>query len=80
MSVDPFSGRQETTVGAFGANVQDVALHPNGSLYAYSIPNAGAQDDASTGHLFRIDPSLTTPPRWARTWATMASRPTCKIR
>jgi hypothetical protein len=61
VSVDAFSGRQETTVGAFGANVEDVAQHPNGSLYAYSIPNAGAHNDANTGHLFRVDPSLTTP-------------------
>ena len=67
VSVDGFTGQQETRIGAFGANVGDIALHPGGAvagggLYAYSIPdNPTLWTDADTGNYWQIDPGSSTP-------------------
>ncbi len=70
LSVDAFTGQQETSVGAFGAYVQDVAMHPRGALpavgnggglFAYSIPQRYPYDDDRTGGYWQVNPSLNTP-------------------
>jgi len=70
VSVDAFTGQLETRVGAFGAHVGDVAMHPRGQLpavgnggglFAYSIPQTYPYDDAATGNYWQINPSLATP-------------------
>jgi len=67
VSVDPFTGQQETRIGAFGANVGDIAMDPRGSvagggLFGYSIPDDPTQwTDAATGEYWQIDPGSATP-------------------
>ena len=67
LSVDPFTGQQEARIGAFGANVGDIAMDPRGAvagggLFAYSIPdNPLQQTDAATGNYWQIDPASNTP-------------------
>ena len=60
LTVDPFSGLVETTVGNFGRDVRDIAMHPGGRLHAYTI-RSEAQGlpgfaDALTGNYLQIDP------------------------
>jgi hypothetical protein len=70
VSVDPFTGQMETRIGAFSANVGDVAMHPRGGspgvgneggLFAYSIPETNPFDDTTTGHYWQVNPGLPTP-------------------
>jgi len=71
LSVDAFTGQVESRIGAFGARVGDIAMHPQGALpavgnggglFAYSIPQAPlAQTDATTGNYWQINPGLNTP-------------------
>jgi len=64
LTVDPFSGAQETLVGRFGDEIGDVAMHPNGWLYSYRLsrgdfenpyPTCYPRDDAS-GNFLSINP------------------------
>jgi hypothetical protein len=59
LAVDPFSGITEYTVGSFGREVGDVVLHPNGSMFAYTVradTGGGARfSDAQTGNYLQID-------------------------
>jgi len=67
LSADAFTGQAESRIGAFGANVGDIALDPRGAvtgggLFAYSIPDDPAQwTDAATGNYWQIDPGSATP-------------------
>jgi hypothetical protein len=68
LSVDPFTGQVETRIGAFGANVGDIAMHPRGALgggglFAYRIPDSVfPTDDVNTGEYWQIDPGTLTSP------------------
>lgn len=58
LTVDPFTGRQETTAGSFPQPVADIAMRGDGTIHAFSIgPNnfQGQIDDASTGLYIEID-------------------------
>jgi hypothetical protein len=59
LTVDPFSGLVETTVGNFGRDVRDIAMHPGGRLYTYTVRTefAGAPGfaDALVGNYLQID-------------------------
>ncbi len=70
VSVDAHTGQLETRIGAFGANVGDVAMHPRGALpavgnggglFTFSIPETIPHDDSTTGNYWQINPSLNTP-------------------
>jgi len=73
VSVDAFTGQQETRIGAFGASVGDIALHPgglvpsiaggnDGGIFGYSIPDDPTQwTDANVGHYWQVNPGLDTP-------------------
>ena len=69
-SVDAFTGAQEVRIGAFGATVGDIAMHPRGALpavgnggglFGYSIPDLYPYDDDTTGNYWQINPGLNTP-------------------
>ena len=71
VSVDAFTGAQETRIGYFGATVSDIAMHPrgynpatddgnDGGLFAYSIPDTYPHDDEFTGNYWQINPGLDT--------------------
>ena len=55
ITVDPYTGTQETTVGIFDANVEDIAIRPTGFLHGFSVteqdPNIG-----NLGNYWQIDP------------------------
>ena len=64
LTVDPFTGTPETTVGVFGDETGDVAMHHNGWLYSYRLsrndyenpyPICYPRDDAS-GNFLSISP------------------------
>jgi len=70
VSVDAHTGQLETRIGAFGANVGDVAMHPRGAvpavgngggLFTFSVPETIPHDDSTTGNYWQINPSLNTP-------------------
>ncbi len=68
LSVDPYTGQQETRIGVFRANVGDIAMDPRGSvpavgngggLFAYSIPeNYLLRDEENSGIYWQINPAL----------------------
>ena len=61
LTVDPFTGVQETIVGAFSQETGDVAIHPNGNLYTYRIsqnePIPCVPRDELSGNFYAIDPA-----------------------
>lgn len=56
-AINPFTGAVEAYLGQFGFDVGDIAIHPDGSLYAYSIDNVGnpSQTAAGNGNFLQID-------------------------
>ncbi len=59
LTVDPFTGAQETEVGSLGAVTLvggDIAMHPNGWLYTYRQ----ALVDAQSGEFLDVDPGDAT--------------------
>jgi len=55
-TVDPFTGRLETTVGRFNFDVGDIAFRPRGDLVSYSLDlEVPPPSDANAGIYFRID-------------------------
>ncbi len=59
LTVDPFSGLIESTVGTFGENIGDITMHPQGRLYAYThnTENVGLGGfaDADVGNYLQIN-------------------------
>lgn len=54
--VDPFTGRVENAVGEFDRNIDDIAMRPDGQLYAYTLDDAaGTVSPANTGNYIEID-------------------------
>ncbi|MGY8768736.1 MAG: GEVED domain-containing protein [Pirellulales bacterium] len=54
-AVDPFTGAQEAQIGDFGQETRDIAMHPDGTLYAYDLDVSGPnQDDADSGNFYSI--------------------------
>lgn len=57
ITVDPFTGQMERTVGQFGQPVGDVAMRRDGELFAYSLgPQTGGRTTANTGQYLNISP------------------------
>lgn len=56
LTVDPFTGQLETTVGTFGRDTGDVVVHPQGRLYSltHGIPGQPFSD-ANVGNYIAID-------------------------
>ncbi|WP_146433541.1 GEVED domain-containing protein [Blastopirellula retiformator] len=56
-AINPFTGAVEAYLGEFGYDVGDIAMHPDGSLYAYSIDTAGANvpQASSNGNFLQIN-------------------------
>ncbi len=60
ITINPYTGGRENTVGIFNANVADVAMRPDGQIYGYTIPEQNP-DNGNIGNYHLIDPqSLTT--------------------
>ncbi|MDP6058330.1 MAG: hypothetical protein QGH33_05530, partial [Pirellulaceae bacterium] len=59
LTVDPFTGQRETTVGDFSFDTRDIAFHPNGDLFTFSQgldePVPCAPFDANSGNFLRIN-------------------------
>jgi hypothetical protein len=59
LTVDPFSGTVETTITRFGVHTGDIAMHPRGRLYTFSLnlegAGAGGFDDNLVGNYYQID-------------------------
>lgn len=57
ITVDPFTGQMERTVGQFGQPVGDVAMRRDGELFAYSLgPETGNTTNGNTGNFLNISP------------------------
>jgi len=57
ITVDPFTGQMERTVGQFGQPVGDVAMRRDGELFAYSLgPQTGGRNTGNTGQFLNISP------------------------
>ena len=57
VAIDPFTGERENVVGAFGYDIGDLALHPNGSaLFSFTTREEVPTTDANTGNYLQIDP------------------------
>ncbi|MCA9214497.1 MAG: pre-peptidase C-terminal domain-containing protein, partial [Planctomycetales bacterium] len=57
ITVDPYTGARETTVGTFGVNVEDIVMRSNdGFIYGYSVPEQNPMLD-NIGNYWQIDPS-----------------------
>ncbi|EAQ77368.1 GEVED domain-containing protein [Blastopirellula marina] len=56
-AVNPFTGAVEAYIGQFGQDVGDIAMRPDGSLYAYSLDTAfgNAPIAADNGNFLQID-------------------------
>ncbi len=70
LSVDAFTGATESRIGAFGAAVGDIAMHPQGALpavgnagglFGFSIPQTGPQNDKTSAIYWQVNPGLNTP-------------------
>ncbi|MCI0360028.1 MAG: GEVED domain-containing protein [Planctomycetaceae bacterium] len=59
LTLDPFSGLVETTVGNFAENIGDMAMHPDGRLFAYTLNTEGSGApgfaDALVGNYIQIN-------------------------
>ena len=57
ITVDPFTGQLERTIGQFGQPVGDVAMRRDGELFAYSLgPATGNTTNGNTGNFLNISP------------------------
>ncbi len=55
ISLDPFTGQLERTIGQFGQPVGDLAIRRDGELFAYSLgPANGNQTNGNTGNFLNI--------------------------
>ncbi|PQO44703.1 GEVED domain-containing protein [Blastopirellula marina] len=54
-AVDPFTGAVVSYIGQFGYDVGDIGMHPDGSLYAYSIDTIGATTASQNGNFIQIN-------------------------
>ncbi len=54
-AVDPFTGAVEARVGRSGAAFRDLAMAPDGTLYAYNVDVTGRLEDANSGNFLEID-------------------------
>lgn len=52
ITIDPFTGAVESTLGGYAPNTGDLALRPDGNLFTFSHGTT----DAAAGNLLRIDP------------------------
>ncbi|MEO2018287.1 MAG: hypothetical protein ABGZ53_28375, partial [Fuerstiella sp.] len=54
--VDPFTGQQETVLGDFGPSIADIAMRPDGELYAFSTgPQTGNRTAGNVGNYLQIN-------------------------
>ncbi|TWU41719.1 tandem-95 repeat protein [Novipirellula artificiosorum] len=55
ISIDPFTGQLERTIGQFAQPVGDLAMRRDGELFAYSLgPATGQQNNGNTGNFLNI--------------------------
>lgn len=54
-AIDPFTGAVVSYIGQFGYDVGDIGMHPDGSLYAYSIDTIAPQNSAGSGNFLQIN-------------------------
>lgn len=55
ITVDPFTGQMERTVGQFGQPVGDLAMRRDGELFGYSLgPQTGNTTNGNTGNFLNI--------------------------
>ena len=56
---NPFTGQIQTVLGGAGRSIRDIAMRPDGELYAYSAGpnggNVGDTNDGNTGNYLQID-------------------------
>ena len=56
ISVDPFTGQLDSTIGQWAQPTGDLAIRQDGELFAYSLgPNSGAQNNGNTGNFLNIN-------------------------
>ncbi|TWU47288.1 Dockerin type I repeat protein [Rubripirellula tenax] len=55
VTIDPFTGRLERTIGQFGQPVGDLAMRRDGELFSYSLgPQTGNQTNGNSGNFLNI--------------------------
>ena len=55
ITVDPFTGLLERTLGEFNQPVGDLAIRRDGELFSYSLgPNGGGQNNGNTGNFLNV--------------------------
>ncbi|MGB7329054.1 MAG: tandem-95 repeat protein [Rubripirellula sp.] len=55
ITIDPFTGLLERTLGEFSQPVGDLAIRRDGELFAYSLgPNNGQQNNGNTGNFLNV--------------------------
>ncbi len=55
ITVDPFTGQLERTIGQFAQPTGDLAIRRDGELFAYSLgPASGNQDNGNTGNFLNV--------------------------
>ncbi|QDU75012.1 hypothetical protein Pan97_20320 [Bremerella volcania] len=54
-AIDPFTGAVEARVGRAGDAYRDLAMAPDGTLYAYNVDVVGRLEDANSGNFLEID-------------------------
>ncbi len=60
ITIDPYTGELENVVGIFTANVEDIAIRPDGNIYGFSVTEQNP-DNGNIGNYHLIDPqSLAT--------------------
>ncbi|MCA9166590.1 MAG: pre-peptidase C-terminal domain-containing protein [Planctomycetales bacterium] len=55
VAIDPYTGGFENIVGTFNANVEDIAIRPDGRIYGFTVPDANP-DLGTIGNYHWIDP------------------------
>ncbi|PQO26036.1 hypothetical protein C5Y96_21535 [Blastopirellula marina] len=54
-AIDPFTGAVEAYLGRGSAAYRDLAMAPDGTLYAYNVDTVGRIEDANSGNFLQID-------------------------
>jgi len=54
-AVDPFTGAVEARLGRGGDAYRDLAMAPDGTLYAYNVDTVGREEDVNSGNFLQID-------------------------
>lgn len=54
-ALDPFTGAVEARVGRAGQAYKDLAMAPDGTLYAYNVDEIGRKEDVNSANFYQIN-------------------------